>query len=122
MSDRIELHGLRVRAVVGVLDEERAREQPLSIDVDIERPFRAAAKDDDLAATTNYAAILDLVERLVVAGRFLLLETLVSRVAHAVLDADGAIDAVHVRARKVRPPVPQDVDSVAVSCTLRRET
>jgi FolB domain-containing protein len=120
MNDRIELRGLRVRAVVGVLAEEREREQPLAIDVDLERPFDEAARDDDLAATTNYAEVLDLVERVVVEGRFLLLETLVTRVARAVLDADGAIDAVHVRARKLRPPVAQDVDSVGVSHSTRR--
>ena len=120
MNDRIELHGLRLRAVVGVLPEEREREQPLSIDVDIERPFAAAADDDDLSGTTNYAAILDLVERVVTEGRFMLLETLVTRVGRAVLDADGAIDAVQVRARKLRPPVTQDIDTVGVMSTSRR--
>lgn len=120
MSDRIELRGLRLRAVVGVLPEEREREQPLSIDVEIERPFAAAAADDDLAGTTNYAAILDLVERVVTQGRFMLLETLVTRVGRAVLDADGAIDAVQVRARKLRPPVTQDIDTVGVVSTSRR--
>ena len=120
MNDRIELRGLRVRAVVGVLAEEREREQPLAIDVDLERPFDGAARHDDLAGTTNYAEVLDLVERVVVEGRFLLLETLVTRVARAVLDADGAVDAVHVRARKLRPPVAQDIDSVGVSHSARR--
>ena len=120
MSDRIELRGLRLRAVVGVLPEEREREQPLSIDVEIERPFAAAAAADDLAGTTNYAAILDLVERVVTEGRFMLLETLVTRVGGAVLDADVAIDAVQVRARKLRPPVTQDIDTVGVVRTLRR--
>lgn len=122
MSDRIELHGLRVRAVVGVLAEEREREQPLALDVDIERSFREAARDDDLGATTNYARILDLVERVVIEGRFLLLETLVVRVGRAILDADDAIDAVHVQVRKLRPPVPQDIDSVGVSSTSCRES
>jgi len=121
VSDRIELRGLRLRAVVGVLAEEREREQPLSIDVDIERSFREAASDDDLTATTNYAEVLDLVERMVIEGRFLLLETLVARVGGAILDADAAIDAVHVRVRKLRPPVSQDIDTVGVASTSRRE-
>ena len=122
MNDLIELHGLRLRAVVGALPEEREREQPLAIDVDIERPFAAAAAGDDLAKTTNYAAILDLVERVVLEGRFTLLETLVVRVAQAILDADAAIEVVRVRVQKLRPPVTHDIDAVAVGSTLRRES
>ena len=98
MDDLIELRGLRVSAVVGVLAEEREREQPLTLDIDLARAFRDAATSDDLAATTNYAEVLALAERVVVEGRFLLLETLVHRVAQAVLDYDRAIDAVSVRA------------------------
>lgn len=120
MTDRIELSGLRVSAVVGVLAEERERPQPLVIDVDLERPFREAAHHDDLAATTSYADVAALVERVIVEGRFLLLETLVYRVADAVLALDPAIDAVHVRAHKLRPPVSQDVATAGVACTQRR--
>jgi dihydroneopterin aldolase/2-amino-4-hydroxy-6-hydroxymethyldihydropteridine diphosphokinase len=122
LSDVIELRGLRVSAIVGVLPEEREREQPLSIDLDLERPFHDAAVGDDLLATTNYAEVLALVEGVVVEGHFLLLETLVHRVAQAVLDCDLAIESVRVRAHKLRPPVPQDVASVGVACTLRRGT
>lgn len=121
MSDLIELRGLRVSAVVGMLAEERERAQPLSIDLDLERPFRDAATGDDLLATTNYAEVLALCEAMVVEGHFLLLETLVHRVAEAVLDFDRAIISVRVRAHKLRPPVAQDVASVGVSCLVRRE-
>jgi dihydroneopterin aldolase len=121
MSDVIELRALRVMAIVGVLPEEREREQPLVMDLDLKRPFREAAVSDDVVATTNYADVLALAEGVVVEGHFLLLETLAHRVAQAVLSFDVSIESVHVRVRKVRPPVPQDVGSVGVSCTLRRE-
>jgi dihydroneopterin aldolase len=91
------------------------------MDLDLERPFREAALTDDLAATTNYAQVLELVERVAVEGRFLLLETLAHRVAQAVLNVDEAVLSVMVRVHKVRPPVPQDVVSVGVSCELLRE-
>lgn len=122
MSDVIELRGLRVSAIVGVLPEEREREQPLLVDIDFERPFRDAAIGDDMAATTNYADVLSLAHHIIVEGHFLLLETLVHRVAAAVLGFDRAIESVHVRAHKLRPPVPLDVATVGVSCTLRRES
>ena len=122
MSDQIELRGLRVSAVVGVLAEERERAQPLLIDLDLERPFRGAAASDDLLATTNYAEVLALCESIVVEGHFLLLETLVLRVAQAVLDFDLAIASVRVRAHKLRPPVAHDVATVGVSCLVHRES
>jgi len=37
-----------------------------------------------------------------------------------VLALDGAIESVTVAARKLRPPVPQDVSTVGVRVTVRR--
>jgi dihydroneopterin aldolase len=120
VSDWIELRELRCSAVVGVLAEERERHQPLVFDLDIERPFAEAAANDDLSATTNYAEVLTLVSRVAVEGRFLLLESLAYRVAEEILKFDGAITSVNVAVRKTRPPVPEDVASVGVRCTLCR--
>ena len=120
MSDLIELRELRCSAIIGVLSEERERAQPLVFDLDIERPFEEAAMNDDIANTTNYAAVLSLTTTVATEGRFLLLETLAQRVAHEILAYDGEITAVTVAVRKVRPPVPQDVTSVGVRCTISR--
>ncbi|HQT98900.1 MAG TPA: dihydroneopterin aldolase [Acidimicrobiales bacterium] len=120
MTDVIELRELRVSAVVGVLAEERNRPQPLVFNLDIERPFEAAAISDDLSETTNYAEVLAMTERVAREGSFLLLETLAYRLAHEILALDGAIEAVSVAVRKERPPVSEDVASVGVRCSLRR--
>lgn len=120
MSDVIELRGLRVSAVVGVLSEERDRPQPLVFDLDLERSFDVAALSDDLSETTNYAEVLALTARVASGGAFLLLETLAYRVAHEILALDPAIDAVSVAVAKVRPPVSEDVASVGVRCRLAR--
>ena len=120
MSDVIELRQLRCSAIVGVLTEERERPQPLEFDIDIERPFDAAALNDDLTETTNYAGVLSLATSVAVEGRFLLLESLACRVAREVLAFDEAIQSVTVAVRKLRPPVPEDVATVGVRCTLQR--
>jgi FolB domain-containing protein len=120
VSDVIELRELRCSAVVGVLAEERARAQPLVFDLDIVRPFESAAMNDDIADTTNYAEVLSLASRVATEGRFLLLETLAQRVAHEILALDPEITAVSVAVRKVRPPVPEDVGSVGVRCSVSR--
>lgn len=119
-GDRIELRGLRCSVIVGVLAEERDRAQPIEIDLDLVRAIEAAAISDDLSETTNYADVLALAERVATEGRFLLLETLVFRVAREILALDDAIESVSVAARKIRPPVPQDVATVGVRCTVGR--
>jgi 7,8-dihydroneopterin aldolase/epimerase/oxygenase len=120
VSDVIELRGLRVSAIVGVLAREREQPQPLSIDLDLERPFAAAAAGDRLEDTTNYAAVLSVATTTAVEGRFLLLETLADRIARNVLELDGAISAVTVVARKLRPPVQEDVATVGVRTRVAR--
>jgi len=120
VSDVIEIRDLRLSAIVGVLSEERERSQPLAIDLDLYRPFEAAAMNDDLAETTNYAAVISLTSKVVTEGQFLLLETLAYRVAYEILALDPEIARVSVAARKLRPPVAEDVATVGVRCTLER--
>ncbi|MFZ1061972.1 MAG: dihydroneopterin aldolase [Acidimicrobiales bacterium] len=120
MKDVIELRELRVDAIVGVLDRERRRAQPLAIDIDLHRSFARAAKGDDLTKTTNYAEVLGLASRVAVQGKYLLLETLATRVATTLLDADPALKSVTVSVRKLQPPVPEDVATVGVRTTVSR--
>jgi FolB domain-containing protein len=120
MSDVIEIRGLRVHAIVGALPEERTRTQPLEIDLDLERSFEAAASDDNLGATTNYADVVEYVVAAVVAARFTLLETLAFRVAQSVLDEDEGLRAVTIAVRKLHPPLVHDVATVGVRCRRER--
>lgn len=120
MSDVIEIRGLRISAVVGVLAEERTRAQPLLIDLDLVRSFAAAAQTDDLRATTNYAAILDEVVEIVMTTQYLLLETLAHHIARTLLEEHEAVDSVMVRVHKTRPPVAHDVATVGVHCVVQR--
>jgi 7,8-dihydroneopterin aldolase/epimerase/oxygenase len=121
VNDVIELRDLRCEVIVGVLPDERHTPQPVSMDIDVERPFARAAATDDLAATTNYAEIVSLAVTTATDGKFLLLETLAYAVAQATLDCDDNIAAATVSAKKLRPPVPESVATVGVRCTLRRE-
>ena len=120
-SGTVELVGLRVTAIVGVLPHERVTPQPLRLDINFVRRIDQAAASDDLRFTTNYAEVLALTEQVVINGEFLLLETLVTRVADAILSFDEAIESVTVRVAKLSPPVPQDIETVGVS-TVRVRT
>lgn len=120
MTDRIELRGLRVLARCGVLPEERARPQPLELDLDLVCGMRAAGDSDDLADTVDYGAVCELVERVAQHEPVALLEHLASRIADALLGVDRRIEQVAVAVRKLRPPVPQDLATAGVRIERRR--
>jgi len=113
-SDRIELRGLRAVGTHGVLAEEQARAQPFEVDLDLHADLGAAGRSDDLADTVDYGALAERVARVVTAERHALLERLAERIAETAL-ADGRVRSVTVTVRKLRPPVPVDLGSAAVT-------
>lgn len=123
MSDVIQLRGLRLTAIIGLLPEERDRAQPLELDLDIEVDLTAAGLSDDLSDSVDYGEVCDVVAG-VVAGPHaespLLLERLAAVVADGVLGVDGRIDAVVVSIRKLRPPVPHDLATSGVQIRRQR--
>ncbi len=120
MADRIEIRGLRALGVIGVLSEERERLQPFDIDLDVELDLSAAGRSDDLHDTVDYGALTLVAARVVTGESHRLLERVAQRIAEEVLAADPKIDAVTVSIRKVRPPIPVDVDTSAVTISRRR--
>jgi len=113
VTDRIELRGLRVLALCGVLPEERERRQPFEIDLDVEADLTSAGQTDDLDDTIDYGRLCADVDAIADNEQFGLLERFAQRVAEVVL-ADPKVDAVTVSIRKMRPPVPQHLDSSGV--------
>jgi 7,8-dihydroneopterin aldolase/epimerase/oxygenase len=119
MSDVIEIRGLRVLGIIGVNPEERDRAQPFELDVDIEADLSLAGKSDELTDTVDYGMAVAVAERVVRTERHLLLERVAQRIAEDLLALDR-VDGVRVTIRKVRPPLPQDVTTSAVTITRRR--
>ena len=118
--DVIELRGLRVSGIVGVLAHERTQPQPLDIDLDITLDLGAAGDSDDLADTVDYGALCAASEGVVSATSFRLLEALATRIAVTLLDIDARIGAVTVCVRKLRPPVAQHLATSGVRITRSR--
>jgi FolB domain-containing protein len=112
-SDLIELRGLQVLGVCGVLPEEQNRAQPLEVDIDVEADLAPAGASDDVQDTIDYSAICAIAERIISAERFDLLETLAQRLVEAVMADERAL-AVTVAVRKLRPPVPHHLDTCGV--------
>jgi dihydroneopterin aldolase len=116
----VELRGLRVTALVGILPEELDRPQPLELDLDVHVDMTAAAASDDLADAVDYGAVCDAAVGAVQAGPVGLLERLAHLVAEAVLAVDGRITAAEVVVRKLRPPVPHQLATSGVRVRLPR--
>lgn len=120
--DRIEVRGLQLMAVVGVLPEERVRAQPIEVDLDLLADLSAPGASDALEDTIDYGAVCDTVAATAAANRPELLERLVDLIAGDVLDCDPRIDGVTVTLRKLRPPVPHAVASTGVRVTRMRRS
>lgn len=116
-TDRIRITGLEVLARHGVLPHEKERAQPFEIDLELEATLGEAARSDDLSATIDYGAVVEMVVAVVEGTSFALLEALAEAIALEVLSGSGA-EAVTVEVRKVRPPLEAHVSSVGVR--LRR--
>lgn len=101
--DRIVLRGLRLELRLGVSEQERARPQAVELDVELHLPLQAAGERDDVAATIDYAAVVDAVRAALEGPEHRLLEGVAERAAEAA-GRFGAREVV-VRARKFQPPV-----------------
>ena len=116
--DHIEIRGLRVVGIIGVLSEERRRAQPFEVDLDIELDLTEAARSDALAATINYAVPVEAIEGIIRNERHELLERVAGRIVEEVLSGDFRVAAAEATVRKLHPPLPADVSSTGVR--LRR--
>jgi dihydroneopterin aldolase len=133
-SDRIELRGMRVMGVHGLLEDEKARAQPFEVDLTVELDLRAAGATDEISDTVDYAALAGIAASVLAGPHVDLMERLAEMIAEAVLawpqppsgggdpgrsaqSAAGAgpVRAVEVSVRKLRPPIALDMGSAGVS-------
>lgn len=113
-GDLIELRGLRLAGIVGVLAHEQAQPQPLELDVDVRLDLAAAGASDDLGDTVDYGALCAVAEQVVSTTSYALLEALAEHLAAELLAADPRVEAVTLSVRKLRPPVPQQLSTSGV--------
>lgn len=113
VSDHILISDLRVVSVIGVLDHEREIPQPLRVDVDIHVDLHDAGLSDDLTETVHYGEVCTQLTAIARDNSDQLLERLAQRMADVVLSFPR-VSAVDLTLTKLRPPIPEDVQSSAV--------
>lgn len=117
--DRVRVNGLRLMALVGVLPHEREATQPIQVDIDMEVDLMEAGITDNLHDSADYGAVAQAVAEVVRLSHDLLLERLVARIAERILQFDH-VEAVEVTLTKLRPPIPEDLDSTSVRISRTR--
>ena len=119
VPDRIEVRGLRVEGIHGVLEHERVRAQPFEVDLDLYVDVGSAITSDDVADTADYGAAVDAAVAVITGPPHRLLESLAGAIADGVLQ-DPRVDGVTVTIRKLRPPLSPAVASTGVRIHRRR--
>ena len=112
--DRIALRGIRVSGRHGVSSQERAKAQPIDVDLAVELDLGAASAADDIAETIDYARLHERVVAVVAGTSFTLLE----RLARAILDA--AFEDDRIARAEVTVSKPGVLDGATPSVTLTR--
>jgi dihydroneopterin aldolase len=122
--DTITLRDCQLDAIIGILDFEQQRRQPLDVEVDMGLSLEPAAGSEDVGDTVDYAMITSQLELLASAGRWWLLESLATTICRAILippspaESRGDVQEVTLRLRK-----PTILDGRAVpGITMHRKT
>lgn len=117
-DDRVEIRGLDVPVLVGVLPHEQAEPRRLLIDLDLFIPgLQAAGASDRLEDTADYADLCRRVRAACAGRRYRLVEAVAESVA-AVCLAEPLVARVRVRVAK--PGAVADAAEVAVRITRSR--
>lgn len=122
MADRIQLTGIQVHANHGVLPHEAEFGQPFSIDITCWLDFAAAARDDDLTKTINYAELARLAVDIATGTRRELIETVASEIADTALSRYPELHSIEVTVHKPHAPVGLSLTDVAVTARRSRKS
>lgn len=98
-NDRIEIHDLLLRCIVGINDDERKNKQDVVINLILWTDTRAAAASDDINQTVNYRTVTKQVIEHVENSHYFLVEALAERIAEICLSEPG-VQKVEVAVEK----------------------
>jgi len=118
-SVEVELRGLSIYTHHGVTDAEREIGQRLEFDVSFDVPDCDAVLTDRLEDTIDYAQVCDIVALAATERSYRTLERLCQVVGERLMERYSC-ESVRVRAAKPEPPLPLEVQEVAVEVTHDR--
>ena len=113
-SDVVFVKGLKVEAVIGVYEWERAITQPLLIDIAMETDISRAAVSDDVSDALNYKEVCDDVSAWCQAIKAQLLEHLAGQIADKLL---AKYSCHKITLSIAKPTAIKQADAVGVQIT-----
>lgn len=119
MPEQIIIERLEFRGRCGVTPEERAKAQPLAVDLELDCRIGPAGRSDDLAHTIDYAAVARRIVDIGTAQEACLLETMAERFL-SMLFTEFSIEGATLWLRKLHPPISHVTTSVGISLTRTR--
>ena len=119
MSEHIVIERLEFRGRCGVTPEERAKPQPLAVDLKLACRIGPAGQSDDLAQTVDYAAVARRIVEIGTTQDACLLETMADRFL-TMLFTEFPVEDTTLWVRKLHPPITHVTTSVGVSLTRSR--
>lgn len=119
-EDKIVIKRLHCSVRLGVKKEEQEVRRNCEIDVTIFFDLSDAAKTDDLDRTVNYSKVIDLIQDLSQKAQYKLLEAFAYRLFDEIFRRTAA-KKVHLRVKKMNPPIEARFQYVGVELTRERE-
>lgn len=113
-ADVVFVKGLKVEAVIGVYEWERAITQPILIDLALKTDISQAAVSDDVSDALNYKAVCDDVSVWCQEIKAKLLEHLISQIADKLL---AKYPCQKVTISVAKPTAIQQAEAVGVQIT-----
>jgi len=120
LAGRVIIEQLEVHAYHGWHAHEKEFGQPFTVDLELEADLGREADSDDLNDALDYAAVVRITRELFVEKRYKLVEAAAAALARGVLGHFPRVDAVHVRVRKLKPPIPERIAAVGIDLRLAR--
>ena len=121
MPDHIVIERLEFRGRCGVTPEERAKPQPMAIDLELQCDLEPAGFSDNLSHTIDYAAVATRVVQAASAQEACLLEAMAERLLTTLFD-EFPVEKVSLWIRKLHPPITSITSSVGVTINRTRLT
>ena len=113
-SDVVFIKGLKVEAVIGVFDWERAITQPLLIDIALETDISRAAVSDDVSDALSYKEVCDDVSEWCKEIQAKLLEHLAGQISDKIF---AKYDCQKITLSIAKPTAITQADAVGVQIT-----
>jgi dihydroneopterin aldolase len=104
----------------GAMEDEQSLGGKFEVDLEMVSDLSRAAESDSLRQTIDYEKVYAVIQRIILAKSYRLLEALAGTLANGLLEEFPGLQGITVRIRKPHPPVKGVVDYVEVEISRQR--